>query len=1509
MEKRYILHKAIGGGRTILGSRSAAIFENASNEDTNGQKKYQSSLIYIQESPFEKAFIHKRTNYAEQLSQLHQIRKERQLLTFTVDKVKSKSATLVNEMFKDCAFILPISQNPAMNFNDYYSGKTCRLFVYDVESSPIILSFYCPQTNPLEAEELPVGSSIKTTIEKVYEDRLVVSYKGVCHTIFAESLFYTYTPLGIDHYHQLENGELTLYVIKRSNFGYYYLTDKRIPYESLLDFKVENVPSEGSLVRGVPIHYKEHQGVFVKIGSCRALMPRTQFLSVPWQLLPQYYPLGVEQDFEIAKVYYDKTSVRVILKPVTERIISEEGTPNIALLKDGVTYTVKIVKCQKSDDGATILYLTGICLSEVCRLYSSSLPPRLQPLQEEMARINLEIPLTVERIDNHYVCSFPSLSLSQLDIPKGIQPFRVICIVNKLALLSLGNLLAVHQFRVWELWQLKRSKLKVGDVVYMRVLGVSHDNLLDVAFNDTDVWESCSWKVGDTLEPLGRANEEGVLICDCHGVPGALIPLSSTFKMGQTVTVLYVDKAKHLLLVTTEPDVFTLANEVRLDNKPIIGGDLKFIRESVFIFKVETKYVIAIVDPKESVLLRYLIKHRTRFEKPQPKFIIEVIENTNYVIARWNGLIGEEDYFDLTNGNKLDVHICERNDSGMLNVSYRQIPGVFPEDTFNCQGDSLIAGWDGRLVNNDELFEFVPYTEKLKSVPSVAIGKVITIRRQTDGEWLYEDYPVNIEWGHPVFPDIDNRVLSIPLSTLDVEVIANDNCLIVDGQSGLRRLYGKFSWNGQGVLADMYAVGMKDSSTLIVAGNIGAGTISLQEFSPLCSPQQAVSWCEHVKLIPVTLKKRDISGLMQFLPATRVVSSSWEYSMLEIGDHLTAEIVGIEKGVMSVQWNSIVIIIRRNDSVPQPHCRPGDIYHVGQMIECSVIKIYPEKEKFFVEVVRNRDEIRRKIDFEEGSLVDVVVVRSDLQNIIVSHNGVFGIIHLQSGANEIFHPEQKITARCLSIDKESLNIEFAYEREHTENDQGVVECVVIEHRRAQVLIVEHEGVRLKMNTGRIPAYAFVPGDKIWGTFVIGRRGGNSIILKRFRKSRTLQGEVVAGQVISSNKYGVVIDMDDGTRGFMIAGKKTNRPECFPKGIRVDDARCIWVDKNVGIARLALVNLEQQEKYVGLTINDEVAFRIARIDSDALHGYVDDLYAIVKREEAGWKYSFSDDFSLETDFAIGNRLNARIISATNRLELSLKKTSDEYSAALKVGKIVKGKIVRYVLCVEDWRMSYYLLEWDEFVGILPLRESSYQAFAPLLYLPGEEVSAIIIESGLDSKMPTLSFCKLMPYPFLKANLSIGKSYKANLVGVSNGCLILTLPAGIRTYIDIKRNFSTFSQYEYFINQNEIIVRLKNILDKKYVVELLQPNPMGTALLRGTKVNVTIFQIETFHTEIRGYDAFSDDGLLIWIPVKTYRASSEDTIIHDNINVGDRFVVRLTTNPGDWLVKAVLIKAIK
>ena len=38
MEKRYILHKAIGGGRTILGSRSAAIFENASNEDTNGQK-------------------------------------------------------------------------------------------------------------------------------------------------------------------------------------------------------------------------------------------------------------------------------------------------------------------------------------------------------------------------------------------------------------------------------------------------------------------------------------------------------------------------------------------------------------------------------------------------------------------------------------------------------------------------------------------------------------------------------------------------------------------------------------------------------------------------------------------------------------------------------------------------------------------------------------------------------------------------------------------------------------------------------------------------------------------------------------------------------------------------------------------------------------------------------------------------------------------------------------------------------------------------------------------------------------------------------------------------------------------------------------------------------------------------------------------------------------------------------------------------------------------------------
>jgi hypothetical protein len=217
-----------------------------------------------------------------------------------------------------------------------------------------------------------------------------------------------------------------------------------------------------------------------------------------------------------------------------------------------------------------------------------------------------------------------------------------------------------------------------------------------------------------------------------------------------------------------------------------------------------------------------------------------------------------------------------------------------------------------------------------------------------------------------------------------------------------------------------------------------------------------------------------------------------------------------------------------------------------------------------------------------------------------------------------------------------------------------------------------------------------------------------------------------------------------------------------------------------------------------------------------------------------------------------------------------------------------------------------LEWDDFVGILPLRESSYQAYPPLLYFPGEEVTAVIIESSSHVDIPVLSVCRCQQNPFRNNTIKAGDDCQAQLLGIYSGNLIMSLPGGIRTYVSMKSCLSTRSQYEELIVRHDIMVHIKNIQDKKYTVELLHPYPMGTSLLRGTRIQVTIFQIEMYQTQTRGYDAFSDDGLLVWIPVKQ-NANSKDhrTTTQDEICVGDRFVARLTSNPGDMLVKAMII----
>lgn len=1513
MEKGYIVYKKTDSGQFIIGTLPTAKCEFASEYPGAEGRLFQYSPIYIEESSFEKEFFVKRKSFEQQMSQLHHIREQRQLLTFTVVRAKPRLLTLSHKDYPDCSFYLYISHYPLENFKDIYPGQSYQFFIHDASVSPVQLSFYYPQDHPEEKQEiLPVSTEpIEMEIRQVSADRIVFFHEGTYYTVPSHSLFYANTPLGMDYYEQLPDRKMSLYVIEKNRFGFYHLTDKCIPFDSCQKPDAASLPVIGSLVTGMPVHYIENFGIFVKTDSFIGLIPRSMFRQVSWQSVPEHFPLGVGQQFEVAYVTEDKKGMRVILKPMDTVAEATDSSSKIVLLKDGETYPVMFVRCQKSEDGKEVRYLTGMCKSEVCRLYSSFVPRKLQPLLEEMASQNCVIQLRIYRKNNYYICTWPSSDPSQTASLMGTHSFKVLCKVNKLALLTMNGWLSVHQFRIWELWKMCRSKVNTGDVVSMLVKGVHRSGLLQVGIDDQNDWERCPWKVGDTLEPLGRGVDNEMQVCNCHGVPGILLPLGSVYEMGKTVTVVFVDKVRHILVVTLEPDLFKLGD--LQEGKTVVGTALKHLEGPLMTAKTGNKILTVVEDLNTSKLLSFYTSRKKAFNNACPGFVINTIEGSDYVYAKWNGMIGNEDYADMAKGKGVTITLNEKTDKDKWLVSYQHISGTYPVvETEGTQDTSreIVAFWNGRMTPDGELFEFVPLEQAraIVPVPHIDVGTVITIIRHDDERWYYGDYPVIIDWGKPLFPTIDNAVIASSLLSLDVMVVSNVRVLKVDGREGLQRRHDLFYWDGKGVLADMYAVGVTDNQSLVLSGNMGAGLLPLSAFSPEVSPQIASDWCSQRKRIRVTMESRNSSGLMSLVPAPQASEPAWEGCPVEEGDILTAEVMDIQKGTMNVRWQFSDIGVRRSDAVPQRPCRPADIYKVGQWVGFFVKKVVHDKMCYYLKAIHNHDEIRRKIDFHAGDLVEVSVVRTDDQGVIVMRNGVYGVVVLHALTNIQFVPNQTITVRCQSVDEETLDIAFDYDV--TDVPPMQIECVVSSVVHNERIMVKYEGEILSMDTRRIPAYAFVAGDRVTG--LLRQSGGYSLELDGFRKSRSLKGEIVSGTVLSSDYRNLVLEFDDGTRGIMFVNSKKMAKKIrknykpIPKGTRMDDIRCIWVNHEMGIARFTTDHSELSEKYTGLAVGDEVTFTLERIDHDALHGYVDSLYAMVRRQEAGWKYGISDDFSLEANFTTNSQLNAHIVAIGNRLELSLKCSLEERSVAWQVGNIIKGRIVRFVLCPEDWRRSYYLLEWDDFVGILPLRESSYQAYPPLLYFTGEEVTAIITEDNSHEDIPILSVCRCQTNPFKKNTLKVGDCCQARLLGIYSGNLIISLSGGIRTCLSMKNCCSTRSQYEELIARHDIMVRIKDIQGKKYVVEPLQSYPMGTSLLRGTRIQVTIFQIETFQMEIRGYDAFSDDGLLVWIPARK-NANSKDqrTTTQDEICVGDRFVARLTSNPGDMLVKAMII----
>lgn len=1579
MNSFFFLYKILSDGTLLTGMSPNVRWIN-DTEDVCSQtiRDYHLCRLTMPANEFEKAFDQTIAEFEKQENLLNEAMEQRRALSFLISNISAHTVYFTHPELDFFNFKMSFKSYIYRSLSHLCIGQQIQLYVNSINNNNVMLSYFCPQkhnnTNP---PELRVSSKpIKTHVKQVISDRIVVEYKDFLYTISSRDLFYTQTPQGIDYYNNLSGNCLNLFVIGKYSPGFCRLSDIRVILGKIMLFTEANVPNVGDVLSGTPYLYKEGTGIFVRIDEQSALLPISHIYPCLWQNLPNIYPLGIEQEFEVSDVLQNESGISVVLRPYGKSF--ESGfTTNQTQLTNGRVYKGRLVDCLK-DEESCVLYANVLCQSIKCRLYVNSLPKELQPLLETMTLQGLELDFVVQKSNHYkynYICLwYIPLGYKQVNLPPTLRMTVLCCDDNRLSLLAYGSFFAIYKFHIWDLWQQKLECIKNSTTVLMQLNGVDDKGLLQVSPEGDDPWQKSSLKANDTVRPVKKGLENDIIYYNCgNGLPGMVLalPTPTSLKIGKEVKVYYFNRENHQLLLTNNTSfLFNIDLASSINNRiKVESTQIQYIGNNIFGFKKSIngnkKWAIIPEDTLSSAFLNFYFKHILLFDNHSLDFSFYQIEETENVYAKWQRNIGIDNYEDVVSGSYFKVVVQGRNELGGLNVCYHQLSGLVPESSivgYNSIPDELYVKWYGDFTADGEQFIFMskddstkPNLEEISLVSQLptTVGDTIQIRQKSNGRWYYQDIHVTIDWhkDSDILPGIDNELLAKPLSKLEVKILSMHNGLIVDGTEGLLQRYASCRWDGQGVLVDMFVVGWRDNNNLVLAGNCGAGILPISELGISMNEEsefaRLLTLCKEGTLIPVFLTSRDDSGVMIFSLARPMncqcvhesveienddaptllaqqyssderffMCQSWKECPLEPGDKLWAEIIAIEKNIMTVRWQSICTPIRRIDSVPLPLYRPDEFYVVGQMIECEIKIVSRERGLLYFKVCFDREIYNKKLDFNEGQLVDVIVERSDYSELVVSHNGFRGLVTNISKRKLLFSKGQHLIVRCQSIDYKNLNITFLYENQasYIEDNKCIIECIVTEVRSKETLIVEYKEKSLIMETGYYPAQAFIAGDKLKGNLV---QMNDSYVLTidSFRHSMLLKGEFVSGTIIHKQPNYMVLELKDGTRGVILSklmkhGRKKN--EKLEIGDKIEWVRCIKIYESIGIALLSTNHLKKGKFLSGLDVGDEVLFTVARVDSEALHGYIDMLapdgyktkvYAYVSRIEAGLKYAFSDELLLSNNFLIGDQHTAHIMDMSmGRLELTLKSTPDEYSIFLKVGNMVKGRVVRFVSTPEGDKPAYYLLEWDEFIGILPLRESSYQAFAPLLYIKGEEIMAEIYDIDIESGLPLLSYRKCNINPLHNSRLKKDDFCIAKPIGVDNGNLIVLLPGGIRSYLRIKNHCGTREQYEQLLANTTIQVHIVDIQGRNFYLELAQPFTKGTNLLRGTKEYATIFQIEYYKTDLLGYDAFSDEGLILWIPApRTNHNTDEDHLL----NIGDRLLVRITSNPGEYIVKATPI----
>lgn len=591
-------------------------------------------------------------------------------------------------------------------------------------------------------------------------------------------------------------------------------------------------------------------------------------------------------------------------------------------------------------------------------------------------------------------------------------------------------------------------------------------------------------------------------------------------------------------------------------------------------------------------------------------------------------------------------------------------------------------------------------------------------------------------------------------------------------------------------------------------------------------------------------------------------------SQMTIGNKIQAKVLIVESDKLIVQWKEKYGCISKKDAVTQDTFLLEEIYKKGQVVDCVITSVKEGKENYFT-ATTNPDfvGIIKAADVREGENYKVTIIRQEKDRLIVGYGDVRGSIpnsNLYWGVpfvfdNEKYQVGKELSAVCHKIIPQQCNVLFHYDK--GENEAEHTHVVSVEQ---DSVIINYQGTSYKLDNGNCPIWFFSEDDDIEVKPV---RHKNTYLI-RIQKDNTLlpeMGDKVTVEVHHKKADGLVVLLPSGIKGF-IPKEELGwiSAECDIDNYNtlqmIRDVVVESIDDMTGVpclSRRATIEDPMADFKLGMKVN----MSITKVSESLVIGMSGTKNAIIEKRNAGWKFQFAFSEDLTTTFKVGDQLEAIVLGIDRdneilSLGLDTCKPSDE---ELTKGKSYDVEIVTGKPDGLDRLGECYLVKWDNCYGFMPYSQADSQPMAPELYFrSGEKVRACIYDYDAETRIP---------FMFHRSDenleLKVGDVFKAVVLDSSDlGILIKLKDYDFRSFIELRQLYYTLQDmYDRpYLKDEEIDVEVRYSIDKKVYFKrygmIECPVPVGE---RACKVTV-------LSKASNGYNVYTDDGFLAWLPAK-------------------------------------------